>query len=247
MQPRSVAILDAEYDSLWWLSRSCPVYTGIVSPNMKYPLRTGLVLNHAEVSNACGLLPLAPSYHPAYFRIFHEINHPAIGSPISGTSMEAQPGWIVAWHQLIASFSLAAWQPCHRIHLFLGQRMEWLDGEWASKHHGNLNTMCVWWSGYVVPTPSEKYESQLGLLFPICEKSKAFRTTNQVYVCHKRSSLWQWTSDIWWPSPYPKWHRNPKNDNRQWDLQSNYLVNHMGSKSDVQSTNVSNSCWIMKL
>ena len=32
-----------------------------------------------------------------------------------------------------------------------------------------------WWYTY----PSEKYESQLGLLFPIYEKIKKFQTTNQ--------------------------------------------------------------------
>jgi hypothetical protein len=38
--------------------------------------------------------------------------------------------------------------------------------------------------------PSEKYESQLGLLFPIYGNIKAmFQTTNQIFVCPKY--IWQ--------------------------------------------------------
>ena len=35
-----------------------------------------------------------------------------------------------------------------------------------------------WWYTY----PSEKYESQLGLLFPICGKKEMFQTTNQLWI-----------------------------------------------------------------
>ena len=41
------------------------------------------------------------------------------------------------------------------------------------------NTLSGWWLTY----PSEKYESQLGLLFPISGKIKTFQTANQHFNC----------------------------------------------------------------
>jgi hypothetical protein len=46
--------------------------------------------------------------------------------------------------------------------------------------HDDSNT---WISGWWYTYPSEKYESQLGLLFPIYGKIKfMFQTTNQIYM-----------------------------------------------------------------
>ena len=43
--------------------------------------------------------------------------------------------------------------------------------------HGR--TIYVEYTGWWKNTPSEKYESQLGLLFPTAWKNKMFQTTNQ--------------------------------------------------------------------
>jgi hypothetical protein len=100
-----------------------------------------------------------------YVWVFHEINHPAIGVTL-----------------ILGTLHIKA----HHLQLVKNGCHHWEQGAKAgSRCQCTLRpeNTAGWWYTY----PSEKYESQLGLLFPIYGKIinvKMFETTNQiVFFC----------------------------------------------------------------
>ena len=75
----------------------------------------------------------------------------------------------------------------------------WRSGWWAPPKRGSLRHFIDLYKLVCYPTgwwcqPSEKYESQLGSLFPIYGKKKMFQTTNQPIILICSSTF----MGIWW-------------------------------------------------